>query len=75
MLNRFSMKDCSSRDTPIPKGDKFSITQCPKNNLEIEEMQKIRYTSAMGSLMYARVCTCPDIAFIVGMLGIYMSNP
>ena len=69
------MKDCSSGDTPVAKGDKFSLTQCPKNNLEIEEMQNIPYASAVGSLMYAQVCTRPDIAFIVGMLGRYMSNP
>ena len=25
--------------------------------------------------MYAQVCTRPDLAFIVGMLGRYMSNP
>ena len=25
--------------------------------------------------MYAQVCTHPDIAFIVGMLGRFMSNP
>ena len=25
--------------------------------------------------MYAQVCTRPNIAFIVGMLGRYMSNP
>ena len=24
--------------------------------------------------MYAQVCTCPDIAYIVGMLGRYLSN-
>ena len=35
VLNRFGMKDCSSGDTPVAKGDKFSLTQCPKNNLEI----------------------------------------
>ena len=69
------MKDCSSGDTPVAKGDKFSLTQCPNNNLEIEEMQKIPYASAVGSLMYAQVCTRPDIAFVVGMLGRYMSNP
>ncbi|KAL6329637.1 hypothetical protein AAG906_026357 [Vitis piasezkii] len=28
-----------------------------------------------GSLMYAQVCTRPDIAYIVGMLGRYLSNP
>ncbi|XP_047337371.1 secreted RxLR effector protein 161-like [Impatiens glandulifera] len=38
-------------------------------------MQKIPYTSAVGSLMYAQVCTCPDIAFIVGVLGRYLNNP
>ena len=75
MLNRFDIKDCSSGDTPIAKGDKFSLVQCLKNNLEIEEMQKIPYSSAVGSLMYVQVCTCPDIAFIVGMLDKYMSNP
>ena len=38
-------------------------------------MQKISYASAIGSLMYAQVCTRPDIAYIVGMLGRYLSNP
>ena len=75
VLNRFGMKDCSLGDTPVAKGDKFSLTQCLKNNIEIEEMQKIPYPSAVGSLMYAQVCTRPDIVFIVGMLGRYMSNP
>ena len=40
VLNRFGMKDSSLGDTLVAKGDKFSLTQCPKNNLEIEEMQK-----------------------------------
>ncbi|XP_047312879.1 secreted RxLR effector protein 161-like [Impatiens glandulifera] len=38
-------------------------------------MQKIPYASAVGSLMYAQVCTRPDLAYIVGMLGRYLSNP
>ncbi|KAM6596766.1 hypothetical protein CsatA_007290 [Cannabis sativa] len=38
-------------------------------------MQKIPYALAIGSLMYAQVCTCPDIAYIVGVLGRYLSNP
>ena len=75
VLNTFGTKDCSLGDTLVAKEDKFSLTQCPKNNLEIEEMQKIPNASAVGSLMYAQVCTRSDIAFIVGMLGRYMSNP
>ena len=38
-------------------------------------MKNIPYASAVGSLMYAQVCTRPDIAFVVGMLGRYQSNP
>ena len=39
-------------------------------------MQQIPYASAIGSLMYAQyVRAHPDIAYIVGMLGRYLSNP
>jgi len=69
------MHECKFGDTPVAKGDKFSLNQCPKENLEIEEMKKIPYVSAIGSLMYAQVCTRPDIAYIVGVLGRYLSNP
>ena len=37
-------------------------------------MEKISYASVVGSLAYAQVCTCPNIMYIVGMLGIYLSN-
>ena len=75
VLSRFGMKDCKSGDTPISKGDKFSLKQCPSNDLERNEMQKIPYASIVGSLMYAQVCTRSDIAFIVGVLGRYLSDP
>ncbi|XP_073056945.1 secreted RxLR effector protein 161-like [Primulina eburnea] len=74
-LKRFGMQACKPHNTPIARGDKFSLKQCPKGSLEIQEMQKIPYTSAVGSLMYAQVCTRLDIAYIVGMLGRYLSNP
>ena len=38
-------------------------------------MQNIPYASAVGSMMYAQVCTRPDIAYILGVLGRYLSNP
>ena len=75
VLKKFDMEYCKPGDTPISKGDKFSLEQCPKSHLERQEMQKIPYASCVGSLMYAQVCTRPDIAYIVGMLGRYLSNP
>ena len=47
------MKDCSLGDPPIAKGDKFSVSQYPKNELEQKEMQKFPYWLTVGSLMYA----------------------
>ncbi|RVW37313.1 Retrovirus-related Pol polyprotein from transposon TNT 1-94 [Vitis vinifera] len=75
VLSRFGMSNCAPGDTPIEKGDKFSLHQCPKNELEKKDMERFPYASAIRSLMYAQVCTCPDIAYIVGMLGRYLSNP
>ena len=75
ILERFRMKDCSPSVAPIVKGDRFNLNQCPKNDFEREQMKNIPYASAVGSLMYAQVCTRPDIAFVVGMLGRYQSDP
>ncbi|RVW32749.1 Retrovirus-related Pol polyprotein from transposon TNT 1-94 [Vitis vinifera] len=44
--------------------DKFKAMA--ENDLEREQMKNIPYASAVGSLMYAQVCTRPDIAFVVG---------
>ena len=69
ILERFRMKDCSPSIAPIVKGDRFNLNQCPKNDFEREQMKNIPYASVVRSLMYAQVCTRPDIAFVVGMLG------
>ncbi|RVW58398.1 Retrovirus-related Pol polyprotein from transposon TNT 1-94 [Vitis vinifera] len=74
VLSKFSMSNCAPGDIPAAKGDKFSLHQCPRNELEKNDMERFPYALAIGSLMYAQVCTRPDIAYIVGMLGRYLSN-
>ena len=69
VLNRFNMQHCSPTVAPVIKGDVFGSHQCPKTEVEHEEMKRIPYASVVGSLTYAQVCTRPDIAFICGMLG------
>ena len=51
------MQDCKPGDTPVAKGDKFSLSKCPKNDFEVKEMQKIPYASAVGSLRFVHVQT------------------
>ena len=38
-------------------------------------MSKVPYASVIGSLMYAMVCTRPDIAHAVGVVSRFMSRP
>nr|CAN83069.1 hypothetical protein VITISV_008960 [Vitis vinifera] len=74
VLSRFGMNNCTLEDTPVEKGNKFSLHQCPKNELEKKDMERFPYASAVGSLIYAQVCMCLDIAYIVGMLSKYLTN-
>jgi hypothetical protein len=75
ILKRYSMENYKPENTSIAKGDKFSLDQCPKTELKKLEIHQISYASLIGSLMYDQVCTRPDIAYITGMLGRYLSNP
>ena len=74
ILERFNMRNCSASVTPIVKGDKFCLSQCPKNSLELESMKNTSYAYAVGSLVYIDVYTRSDITFALGMLRIYQSN-
>ena len=62
-------------DTPVKKGLTLSLDQCPKTDKEKERMSNVPYASAVGSLMYAILCTRPKICFAVGLVSYYQSNP
>ncbi|GJV96651.1 hypothetical protein Tco_1548228 [Tanacetum coccineum] len=38
-------------------------------------VDRVPYASAVGSLMYAMVCTRPDLAHAVGVVSRFLSNP
>jgi hypothetical protein len=61
--------------TPLASHFKLTKEMCPKTREEIEYMSRVPYSSAVGSLMYAMVCTRPDIAHAVGVVRRYMDNP
>ena len=61
--------------TPLPSYVKLSKLDCPQSNEEKDEMDKLPYAFACGSLMYAMIATRTDIACAVGVVSRYMSNP
>uniref|UniRef100_A0A2N9FEG0 Integrase catalytic domain-containing protein n=1 Tax=Fagus sylvatica TaxID=28930 RepID=A0A2N9FEG0_FAGSY len=68
VLERFNMKHAKPVSTPLGGHFKLSKKSCPSSNKEKENMASIPYSSAVGSLMYAMVCTWPDIAHAVGVV-------
>ncbi|KAL0460800.1 UNVERIFIED_CONTAM: Retrovirus-related Pol polyprotein from transposon TNT 1-94 [Sesamum latifolium] len=74
VLDRFGMSKAKPVSTPLANHFKLSLEQCPKKDREIEDMAKVPYASAVGCLMYAMVCTRPDLAHAVSQVCKYMSK-
>ncbi|MCO5583106.1 hypothetical protein L7F22_037014 [Adiantum nelumboides] len=69
------MERGKSISTPLAPYVKLSKVDCPKFDTKKSKMAKVPYASACGSLMYAMVAIRPDIAFAVGVVSRFMSNP
>jgi len=65
MLERFNMAEARPVIIPLAGHFKLSSKQCPQSPEEEKEMSQVLYASAVGSLMYAIVCTRPDLAYAV----------
>eukprot|EP00253_Pinus_taeda_P005496 PITA_05496 len=59
---------------PILVGVKLYVEQCSKAQEEEEDITCVPYASAISSLMYAMVCTRPNITDAVGLLSRFMSK-
>ena len=75
VLNRFNMNKAKPVSTPLGSHSKLSKEQSPKTEEEMDYMSKVSYASTIGSLMYAMVCTRPNIAHAVGVVSRFMSRP
>ena len=60
---------------PVLQGIKLSKTQCLATAEGREHMSSVPYTSAIGSIMYAMLCTKPDVCLAISLSGRYQSNP
>ena len=70
ILVRFNMENSKRGSLPFRHGIHLSKEQSPKTPEQKEHMSRIPYASAVGSLMYAMLCTRPDICYAVGVFFI-----
>ena len=75
MLERFNMKNSKPVSTPLVGHVKLSKRLCPSTEKEKGEMSVIPYSSVVGSLMYAMVCTRPYISHAIGVVSRFLANP
>ena len=68
------MKEVKPVNTPLCYHFKLSKKSCPSIEEEKMKMATIPYSSAMGSLIYAMVCTRPNIAHAVGVMSRFLSH-
>jgi len=71
VFERFHMTEARPVTTPLACHLKLSFKQCSQSPIE-EEISRVPYASAMGSLMYAMVCTRPDLAYAISTVSRFM---
>ncbi|KAG8500752.1 hypothetical protein CXB51_002776 [Gossypium anomalum] len=75
LLCRFNMRSAKPVSTPLAAHFRLSSALSPQSDDEIEYMSHVPYSSAVGSLMYAMVCSRPDLSYAVSAVSRYMANP
>jgi hypothetical protein len=75
ILEHFGMQNSKSVSTPLATHFRLSTALAPQSEEEEQFMSHVPYSSAVGSIMYAMVCTRPDISQAVNVVSRYMANP
>ncbi|CAM8972041.1 unnamed protein product [Rhodiola kirilowii] len=74
VVDKFSMKDSKPISVPLGGHLELSKVDCPVTDQDKLKMSKIPYDVVVGSVMYAMLCTRPDLAFSISVLSRFMSN-
>ncbi|KAF2303953.1 hypothetical protein GH714_025070 [Hevea brasiliensis] len=75
VLKHFNMNNAKPVTILFATHFKLSADTSPKTDEEMEHMSSVPYSSAVGSIMYAMVCTRPDISHAVSVASRYMACP
>jgi transposase InsO family protein len=74
VLERHGMSDCTPISTPMTSDYKTVIVKSPVG-YQATDTEVREYQAIIGAVMFAMVCTRPDIAFAVNTLAQFTSNP
>lgn len=72
VLKKFGITKEKAKSRPVPAANYDNLR--PANETD-KRINVTEYQQAIGSLMYAMIFTRPDIAFVLGKLSQFMSDP
>uniref|UniRef100_A0A1J3IYK5 Retrovirus-related Pol polyprotein from transposon TNT 1-94 n=1 Tax=Noccaea caerulescens TaxID=107243 RepID=A0A1J3IYK5_NOCCA len=75
VLKTFGMTEAKPTTTPLATHFRLKSLTKDERKEEAVHMEDTPYASAVGSLMYAMIGSRPDIAYAVGVISRFMSNP
>jgi hypothetical protein len=75
ILERFNMTNVKPSRTPMDEHKSLMIDNNLHTQAELRGADQSQYLQAVGSLMYLMVSTRPDLAYAVGVISRYSSDP
>ena len=75
VLDRFNITNSKKGFLPMSHSMSLSKKHCPMTLDELEKISKSPYASAIGSIMYAIICTRPDVLCALSMTSKYQLCP
>ena len=75
VVHKFNIQNAKLVTTPLAAHFRLSSALCPQSDEEVDSMSRVPYSIAVGSLMYALVCSRPDLAYVVSAVSRYMTKP
>lgn len=70
ILEHHGMANCNPAKTPMIANQQLPVLNKPHPDVNVNEYQR-----CIGGLMYLMVCTCPDIAYAIGILLHHIAAP
>ncbi|GJW79155.1 hypothetical protein Tco_0140837 [Tanacetum coccineum] len=68
------MKNSKKRESTLTSWHKYYKDLCPKTDEELDKMSRVPYASAIGSIVYAMMCTRSDVSFALSMVSRHQQN-
>ena len=75
IFKKFNMQNCQTVSTPEANIHLSELSKDEMSDEQKEYMKKVPYREAIGALLYAAICTRPDIAHAVNQVSQYQINP